>query len=350
MSSSTCTVSFFKNDLIKTRLPSKCPIKNCSSHLSTIRFQQYIVPFCPEHGIRIHKNGFVYCNGTSSGDLGIATRRNLMFAGDYYLKYFLEANNKMESGRLCYENSEDAVSYNVFASLLGAPGSLEKLFYYITRQKAQGRVDLYLWGNRIDLKDKPVLYGPLDSVRKRLEGDIRMFKTEPDIMLVVPKKAVICIEAKFGSKNPIAMDMEEKEGEKPKKIGKLIDRYCIKNDIVDLRKVFIEYDKMPSLFYEQIFRNIVFSASMAKQEGAAEWYVANLRNQHIMNMKRGQPESSPIKRSIKSMLHAEHKNRFTHLTWEDIYTICVKDDPKLANLGWYMKNKSLGCGRAFNIF
>ncbi len=351
MNSSTCKVSFYKNDLQRGRLSNnKCPVKNCSAHLFKIKFQQYMVPYCPEHGIRIHKNGFVYCNGTSSSDLGIATKRNLMFAGDYYLEHFLEKNNKMESGRLCYENSEDAVSYNVFVSLLSVPGSLEKLFRHITKREAPGSVDLYLWGNRIRLGDKPILYDPLNSVRKHLESDIRMFKTEPDIMLVIPNKTVICIEAKFGSKNPIAMDMEEREGEKPKKIGKLIDRYCIKNDMVDLRNIFIEYDKMPALFYEQIFRNIVFAASMAKQEGEAEWYVANLRNQHVMNLKRGRPESMPIKRNIRSILQAEHKDRFAHLTWEDIYNTCVKNNPSLVNLAWYMKNKSLGCGRAFNIF
>ncbi len=350
MSYSNCTISFFRNDLVKTRLPDKCPVKNCSSRLFKIKFQQYMVPYCPEHGVRIHKNGFVYCNGSSSDDLGVATKRNLMFYGDYYLEHFLEKNNKMESNRLCYENSEDAVSYNVFVALLSVPGSLERLFHYITKQNAQGNVQLYLWGNRIILNNVPVLYGPLDYVRKHLESDIRMFKTEPDIMLVIPNKAVICIEAKFGSKNPIAMDINEKEGEKPKKIGRLLERYCLKNRIVNTDEIFIEHDNMPPVFFEQIFRNIVFAASMSKQEGASEWYVANLRNQHVMNMRRGEPESMPIKRNIISILQPEHKKRFIHLTWEDIYNVCVKDNPRLANLAWYLKNKSFGCGRAFNIF
>ncbi len=36
-------------------------------------------------------------------------------------------------------------------------------------------------------------------------------------MLIVPQKAIICIEAKFGSKNSLAGDTEESEGDKPKK-------------------------------------------------------------------------------------------------------------------------------------
>jgi hypothetical protein len=104
------------------------------------------------------------------------------------------------------------------------------------------------------------------------------------------------------------------------------------------------------VFYEQLFRNIVFSASMAKLEAAPEWYVSNLRNQHVINLRRGEPESKPVKRNIKSILRPEYKNRFAHLTWEEIYNVCVKDNPKLSDLAWYMKNKSLGCGRAFNIF
>ncbi len=353
MTYSGCTISFFKNDLRRSRMGldnPKCPVKDCSAHIHKIRFQQYQVPFCPEHGIRIHKNGFVYCNGDSPDNLGVATKRNLLLHGDYYLEHFLGKNNKMESGRLCYENSEDAVSYNVFTSLLSDKGSLEKLFHHITKKDIPGNVELYLWGNKINFNNKPLEYGPLRHVRDSLEHDIDMFKTEPDIMLVIPGKAVVCIEAKFGSKNPIAMDIHETPGEKPKKIDRLIDRYCLRNKIINAGEIFIDYAKMPGLFFEQIFRNIVFAASMAKIEGTSDWYVVNLRNQHLMNLKRGEPESMPIKRNIRSILRREYKNRFSHLTWEDIYSLCVRDNIQLSNLAWYLKNKTLSYGRAFNIF
>jgi len=358
MTTSSCTMSFTRNDLQKTRLlRGECPVKDCRVSVNNHRvpFQRFrgrmrYLPFCPDHGIRVHKSGFVYYNGPSKEDLVTATRRNLMFHSDYYASHFFKQGNKMESGRLCYESSEDAVSYNVFTEMLSHENALRKLLEHIIKQRIKPDVDLYLWGGKIDLRhNKFVPYKPLIDARKHLEHDIRRFATEPDIMLVVPGKVVVCIEAKFGSKNPVAKEMDSHDGEKPKRVSALIDRYCSRNKIVDMNSI-LDLSKLPRLFYEQIFRNVVFAATMAKLEGTPEWHVINLRTQHVMNMKRGEPESMPIKRNIKSILRREHKRRFSHITWEDIYEISVKGDEELSNLAWYLKTKSLGCSRAFNIF
>lgn len=357
MNRSSCTISFSKNDLQRTRLwEGQCPVKNCSVDINKnkVPFQRYKgkmrdLPFCQEHGIRIHPSGFVYYNGPSKKDQIIATKRNLMFQSSYYVENFMEkSGTKLESGRLCYENSEDAVSYNVFVELL-AVGALSKLVSHITGKNPTGEVDLYLWGGKIDLKKGTFTqYKPLVEVRKHLESDIKFFGTEPDIMLVVPGKTVICIEAKFGSKNPLAKEKEGKEGEKPKGRDRLIERYCTKNKIIDTDTIF-DFRKMPQLFYEQLFRNIVFASSMAKLEGQADWYVVNLRTRHVMNLKRGKPESMPIMRNMRSILNPKYKKRFTHLTWEEIHDTAIKGNGELANLTWYLKNKSLNCGRAFNV-
>ena len=307
------------------------------------------LPFCPEHGIRIHKHGFVYYNGLSRSDSVIATRRNLMFHSDYYIRHFLHKGTKSEPGRLCYENSEDALSYNVFTELLFHGDVLRKLVGHISGRRIHEDVELYLWGGRIDLKNMTFAkYPPLETVRQHLEGGIKRFATEPDIILVVPKQVVVCIEAKFGGKNPIAKEREAKEGEKPKRKDQLLERYCRRNTLIDSRTI-IDDEKLPTLFYEQLFRNIIFAASMAKLEGSADWYVVNVRNQHVMNLKRGKPESMPIMRNIRSILKPRYKKRFLHLTWEEIFEKVIKGHDGLADLTWYLKNKSLACGRAFNV-
>ena len=357
MPKSHCAISFYRNDLQQTRLTQdKCPVKNCTTdiHLHKAPFQRYkgqmrYLPFCSEHGLRIHKNGFVYYNGPSQSDVITATQRNLMFHHDYYVDHFLKKGNKLESGRLCYESSEDALSYNVFTELLSNGSALRKVVRAITKRKIDDEVDLYLWGGKIDLKNQSFTkYAPLEEVRKHLEGDIKRFGTEPDIMLVIPQKVVICIEAKFGSKNPLAKEKEEMEGDKPSKKERLIERYCKRNSIIDSSKI-LDIGALPHLFYEQLFRNIIFAATMAKLEGHAEWHVVNLRNQHLMNLKRGKPESQPIKRNIQSILRPKYKKNFFHLTWEDLFEKAIKDNETLSNLTWYMKNKSFACGRAFNI-
>lgn len=308
------------------------------------------LPFCPEHGIRVHRKGFVYYNGRHHADLITATSRNLLFHSEYYIENFLKKKgNKLESGRLCYENSEDALTYNVFTELLAHGEALKKLVSQLLRRKIEDEVELYLWGGKIDLKHHSFNpYAPLEKVRTHLESDIKRFGTEPDIMLVVPKKAVICIEAKFGSKNPLATDKAELEGDKPKKKEKLVQRYCTNNAIIDSSQI-LNLEKLPPLFYDQLFRNIIFAASMAKLEGQAEWHVVNLRSQHVMNVKRGKPESHPIKRNIQSLLTPKYKKHFSHLTWEDLFQMTIKGHDEFANLTWYLKNKSLGCARAFNI-
>lgn len=354
---SSSSVSFYRNDLQRTRLwAGKCPIRNCATNINNYKvpFQRYkgkmrYLPYCPEHGIRIHGSGFVYYNGPSNKDLIVSTKRNLVFHGDYYASNFFKKGVKMESGRLCYESSEDAVSFNVFSELLSRGEALKKLVSHIINKNINDDVELYLWGGKIDLKGNKFLpYAPLLDVRKHLEHDISTFATEPDIMLIVPGKVVICIEAKFGSKNPIAKEKTEKQGEKPKRRGALIERYCRKNEIFDTNTIF-DFSNGPKLFYEQLFRNVVFSATMAKQADISEWYVVNLRNEHVMNLKKGKPESMPIMRNMRSILKPQYKKRFNQLTWEQIYHIAIKGNNNLSNLTWYLKNKSLNCGRAFNI-
>ena len=107
--------------------------------------------------------------------------------------------------------------------MLSNRNALRKLLSYITKRDIKDDVDLYLWGGRIDLEhNKFVAYKPLIDCREHLEHDIKRFATEPDIMLVVPKKIVVCIEAKFSSKNTVAEDKEAEAGNKPKKIDALV--------------------------------------------------------------------------------------------------------------------------------
>ena len=359
MDTSTCTISFFRNDLQRTRLQPeqvKCPVKNCAvnsqPHKAPFRRREgkmLYLPFCPEHGIRIHKTSFVYYNGRSPHDLITATKRNLMFHAQYCIDNFLNKSNKAESHRLCYESSEDALTFNVFAELLSNGNELKKLLRHICKGSPTDTPQLYLWGQRVDL-DTPVSpYKPLCTARSLLGEDRLPFPTEPDIMLVVPNKVLICIEAKFGSKNPIAEERKVSADQKPKSRAELIDRYCTRNSIIQWEKIFT-FDKMPTRFHEQLFRNLVFAASMAEVAGIEKWYVVNLRSQHIMNLKKGRPESMPVVRNVRSMLTHASKNRFVHRTWEDLYDICVRNNPRLHNLAWYMKNKTLNSQRAFNIF
>lgn len=323
-------------------------MKNCSAGLSKIHFHKQTVPFCPEHGLTIHSNCFRYYNGISREERILSTKRNLIFHPDYYIDNFFGKNSKVESGRLCHENSEDTLSYNVFTELL-AKEKLNKLVELITGRNIGGNIELYLWGGKIDLKENNFsLYEPLSKVRESLENDIAQFKTEPDIILLIPGELIICIEAKFGSKNPIAEDKEAKPGEKPKRKEELIKRYCTKNKIIDAGKIF-DLDKNTPVFYGQLFRNLVFASSMAELEGKIDWYVVNLRSQYVLNLNKDKQNTTSVVENVRSYLKPKYRKRFKHLTWEEIHNSTLKDNPELSSLAWHMKNKSLSCGQAFDI-
>lgn len=371
MTTSSFDISFTRNDLSRTRLEQKrCPVKGCSVDISKyeVPYQKRkgkmrYMPFCPEHGLRLHRSsGYVYYNGPSDEQKMLATRRNLMFNADYFLGNYFGAINKdkkMESARLCYESSEDAVTYNIFTELL-KHGVLPKVVSIISEKPIQEEVELYLWGSKIDFKTQAKQYQHLISVRDKLESDIHRFQTEPDIMLIVPQKILICIEAKFASDHSLAKEKDVQPGEKPKKLSALIDRYCTKNkciiadDIFDLGELKknneITSGQIVKPFYDQLFRNMVFAASMSELAGIKDWYVASLRTRHVKYTK----GSRPVLKAVKAILQKQYKNRFTDIEWEDIYAKIVTEDltdnKMLGRLAWYMETKSLGCGRAFNCF
>ncbi|MEW6026999.1 MAG: hypothetical protein AB1599_06885 [Planctomycetota bacterium] len=352
---SNCTVRFGRNDFQTSRLRMhKCPIKNCDAALVPVAYQKIesrmrYLPFCSMHGLRIHPNTFTYFNGPSRAEINAALRRNIWASPDYYINRVVKSGAKPEPWLACYENSEDAIIWNVFAEISRNKRALSDLLTLITGKHFTETPDLYLWGRKVDLAGNTyVPYQPLDRVRQQLERDIRKFPTRPDIMLVIPKKLVVCVEAKFGGANPVADNAKSVPGEKPRKVAELIKRYYRNNIYLELDPIF-EAAKPPEPFYEQLFRNIVFAASMAKIEGPAEWFSANLRSAHVMNIKRGRPESLPVTKNVRSFLAPQYRKHFAHITWEDIFRQVIKGNAKLADLAWYLKNKSFECVRAFNI-
>jgi hypothetical protein len=100
----------FQIDPAKLR-PPICPIKGCSTRPITISYGKSTKPFCPTHGIRLHSNTFVYWNGEDRKDR--ARLRNFRVRPDLAQKIALDFVEKAESHCLGYENSEDALTWNV---------------------------------------------------------------------------------------------------------------------------------------------------------------------------------------------------------------------------------------------
>jgi hypothetical protein len=332
----------FDPSLITSPYPTDCPIKDCSTPLISIPCGKGSCPFCPRHGLRLHSNTFVYWNGLERKDE--ARLRNFWIRQDLAKEIALDSVGKAEVHRLGFEMSEDALTWNVFVGLAEA-GKLRLAVKFLTGRDIDAEPSLYLWGKLVDVKNNcRERFGPLDSVRAKLEKGIKNFKTEPDVMLVLDGRLVVCVEAKFGSGNPLAHTGTVKEGEKPIDHEGLLRRYL--DPASAQTKQSIDRDAIGDVFHSQLFRNVIFASEMADR---ADWHVVNLVSETQWKPGRtskGYSFRDPTP-SVLPYLSGEFKERFAFRTWEQLYAEVIKADRDLDSVAKYMRSKSAHYRPAF---
>jgi hypothetical protein len=329
----------------------RCPIIGCTSALKSVRLGRSARPYCAEHGIRLHSDSFVYFNGPTKADRRRARLRNFAFAREFISEYVLDSPDKAETHRLGYETSEDALSWNVFAALMIA-GRLRDTATWLTGRPVGEEPELYMWGCLVDLREGTAAqFDPLKRVRRTLEPHIIRFFTEPDIMLVIPGKLVVCIEAKFTSGNPMTTDATTTTGEKPKSRDGLISCYLDGSASWRGEAQCLYRERIPAEIPSQLFRNIVFCARMAELEGPqAEWHVVNLVSSTQWRDRKasgGYSFDDPTSRMEEFL--TERGRHFSFRSWENLYATMVRDDPALSELGLYIEQKSAHFVRAFDL-
>lgn len=341
---SSCEKSFgytdFDSELVGTgRDWESCPIGGCELDEITVGVKRRSrIPVCVKHGIRLHAGTFVYWNGAEHEEK--ARLRNIQVRPDLAKQFVAGKTGKVESGRLGYEMSEDALSWNVFVGLMEA-GALARAVSHLCGTTPSREPNLYLWGfGIVDRKDPLESFAPLDSVRRVLEKGIRKFVTEPDIMLVVPGELLVCIEAKFGSGNPLAHPDKKSAGEKPTDVDALVARYLQPNAKAARSAINLEELKDP--FHSQLFRNVVFAAEMAARSGIEDWRVVNLVGNTLWEERKGEKQPAGYSlddptMDIQRYLRAEHRHRFSFRQWEGLHGSALKDIPTVAR---YMASKS----------
>jgi len=100
------------NEYFDTRtltIPSAggCPVRGCHATLQSSGDGKRFPLRCPDHEIKIHTKTFGYCDPL----------RNIKFERNYFNQNIRNNPNKCETHRLGYENSEDALTWNVFSRL-----------------------------------------------------------------------------------------------------------------------------------------------------------------------------------------------------------------------------------------
>jgi hypothetical protein len=208
-----------------------CPVTSCTAALQGR-------DRCPDHGIEIHTNTFIYTNPL----------RNIRFEHEFFEHHILYNSLKAETHRFGNENSEDALTWNVFAAL-ARRRRLAALSRCLFQIDTNGEPKLYLWGLRVSLHDPlpPIPFDALCEAREFFEMDIKKFRTEPDIMMYAPKRFLMLVEAKFTS------------GQKPRTPAGILNRY--RADQLPPGSILTPTAEVP--LFSQLYRNLVFAIWMA---------------------------------------------------------------------------------------
>jgi hypothetical protein len=341
------TYSTFGIDkLTSQRTEKACPVIGCNEKTESDGGKS----ICRKHGLEIHKSTFIYYNGNSREDKKKAMLRNLLpFRTDFISNYIIGNKYKAESYRLGSENSEDALTWNIFAGLLYYK-KLHKVYNQLTEENAtSNQLDLFLWGLKIDFNTQESSpWHRLLEVRAVLEprSEVRRFPTEPDIMILGPTH-LVCIEAKFTSGNPVVFEGKDVKDEKPKSREGLIERYIMRNTICN--SPVIKPEELGDKIHSQLLRMLVFTSTIAKLE-KRKWIVANLISNTQWKDKKKSKSLGYDFDDPTSAIPASVRNNFKFISWEDdIYKNILKNDPALVELSEYMKNKTANLKKAFEI-
>lgn len=340
-------------------LTVRCPIKGCPvQSLSRILRGKKTFPYCEIHGLELHPTSrtFVYCNGEDAQSRKQARLRNFRCRPEFVNEWVLDNPGKAETHRLGHETSEDALSWNVFVPLLEA-GRLEDALRWflqghlvsITREP-----ELYLWGGKVDLPANRFEPFPLLLEARGLfepHKEVRRFPTEPDIMLVTDG-LIMCIEAKFTSGNPLAMETETAgEGDKPKSRAGLLRRYMERwpgsERYLDRRVL----EQEPHM-HSQLFRNIIFAAWMAEQQ-KKDWHVVSLTSatqwgKQTSQQLAGYDFTDPTP-TVRRYFKPGYQDHFTFCTWEGLHRDVIRGQPDLEPLSSYLKGKTAHLRQAFDL-
>jgi hypothetical protein len=239
---------------------------------------------------------------------------------------------KYESDRFGVENSEDALSWNVFRSLQEA-GKLAEVARWFTGMEHTGQPRLYLWGLRVD-DDSYEPWDLLIAARERFEGRLPVNRpqTEPDIALHLPGKYLVLIEAKFTSPNSTYRRGPRKDAQSLT-LDELLDIYRDPTlRILDQAKA----RRVEEIHY-QFWRNMVFAEWMALRESTQT--VAG----HVSLVR--QAGVTDDARVFSALLADGCSSHFRQVTWERIAARVAYDVPRLQK---YLEQKTCYLGKAFD--
>jgi len=301
----------------------ECPVAGCIHKVERQKnsFKKESQFQCPEHRIYISPSTFEYER----------EEENLLWTDDSDMMLFSAIKTVKRESRIARENSEDAVTWNVFRYL--ERQSLLPAFLNDYFSTSINTAELILWSfSRQEYysanDQKYTGWSELNSARLTF-GETIARGSEPDI-IINTDKALIFIEAKVTSGNDTSGS------------GENYDRHM---------KVPNGYTTGANGWYDQVFRsNYQTVVEAQKYELLRFWLLGTWMAQQmnkpfiLANIVLREKEKT-IETEFSKHIQANDTRTFSRMCWEDVYNFIVKagisnsDTDKMFH---YFKNKTLG--------
>jgi hypothetical protein len=306
----------------------QCYLRGCR-HLLRVPGRGIRGDVCPDHGIRCH--GSQEAATYTYADY----RRNLIVGARQFSQRVYQHPFKYETHRFGFENSEDALTWNVWRSLYEAR-MIGPLVEKLTGETSPIEPRLYLWGLEMT-NDCFEPWNLLIQARERFESrlPVERPKTEPDIAIHLPGRYLILIEAKFTSPNTTYNRGKRKDASSLT-LDELVGIYQDPRlGILDFRR-----GEAAGRIHYQLWRNTVFAEWMGVNDHPAT------RSYHLNLVRDGYELESTTE--FGELVNPAYRSRFKRFTWEDIHKLSL-GNPQLARLRRYLETKTARLVRAFNL-
>jgi hypothetical protein len=311
-----------KGNIQRTETTVECPVKGCTEKVERQRgdFKREARFKCPKHKIYISPSTFEYPSELD----------NLLWKDKTDLDLFEKMKTvKREIRRIPRDNSEDAVTWNVFrflernslvdsalSPIIGATLTSSEVMYWSFSQTENSS-----WSELTKAREEFGEEGPRS--------------TEPDIIIRSPD-ALLFIEAKFNSGNKTGPS----DTSNSKKYETGGDNWFSKVFNSDYRTVAIVEKKY------QLLRLWLLGSWVAKQQDL-DFYLVNL----VLSER-----EKDIEAAFGRHLCKNQRMKFRRITWEGIYhQILNSGSPGIDEMTRYFRSKTIGYDdkrklqRAFSI-
>lgn len=296
-----------KSTIVSTADTVQCPVRGCTNKVKRQKysFRKDSVFLCPQHKIYISKSTWEY---EIEGE-NVLWHDNLLN----------EIKTVKRESRMARDNSEDAVTWNVFRFLEINNQIADYLSWLIDTPISSPEIKYWSY-----CQNERSSWSDLNKARKQFGEQIHR-GTEPDL-IIITEKELFFIEAKFGSGN---------------------------NTTPGNVKNITFYEKGAEGWSSKVFRTDITDISVRDKKYElmrlwllGSWLAKQLnKNFFLINLVLREREKN-IKNDFSKNLMECSKRNFLRATWEDIYDFILKSDTvnviDKQLIVDYFQNKSLG--------